>query len=378
MHAHLPPPNPERYVEFPSLASGTATVAPTPLLQVLPWDFHTSFPEPLQEAIEAGKLYEDDAHPDNLKSLHEEHAQHALTLLSDLDAVMDAKRRGVDPRTGKAPRTPIQREKLDALFRDEPARLEHAFDVLMDVYEEAFGAEPTDAFRKAIRAWHAGIDVVSEHPPNAPPRAESIEAGVFGWEEDGAVVEPGAEEIADVTEQLTDRLMPLPDGEERAALLAKYAEDFGEEAARELDRWCRLKPEAEEAEPFSYDPGHPWHYYYEGDGAEPLPLDSIPARATSLEQFGVKWPTNPTKRRAMMEQMLKAQRDQLALDVGRYRELIDQGVEALTRYDREIAHGGNDDLALASSIALKYTHISSGRGRVQCLERQLEIPLQCG
>src|SRR5271167_516053 len=39
-----------------------------------------------------------------------------------------------------------------------------------------------------------------------------------------------------------------------------------------------------------YDPGHPWHYCARGDGAGPIPLQSIPARAAAAEHFGVKWP----------------------------------------------------------------------------------------
>src|SRR5690348_8648004 len=124
VHAHLPPRNVEQHVskedksEQPNepLERLPASTHP-PLVQVVRWDFRTSFPGTLDEAIEAGKLHEDDADPENLRSLHEEHARHALALLSDLDAVMDAKRRGIDPRSGKAPRTPKQRENLQAMFR---------------------------------------------------------------------------------------------------------------------------------------------------------------------------------------------------------------------------------------------------------------------
>jgi hypothetical protein len=43
-------------------------------------------------------------------------------------------------------------------------------------------------------------------------------------------------------------------------------------------------------------------------------------------------------------------------------------VEALSSYDRTIAHGGNDDLAWASAVALKYTQISGARGRIASLQ----------
>lgn len=377
VHAHLPPPNPEQYmqssVEPFDNSSCNAPVVPAALVQVLPWDFRTSFPEPLEEAIETGRLNEDDAAPDNLKSLHEEHARHLLVLLAELDAVLDAKRRGVDPRTGRLPKTPKQIEQLNRLFRDEPGRLEREFEVLMDVYEEAFGTEATDSFRKAIRAWHAGVEVISETSPTLPPLKAAIDAGAFGSDDNGSVVNPTVEEVRGITEQVTEELIPLPDGPERKALLSKYAEDFGEDAARELDRWSRLKPEADEVDDHNYDPAHPWHYYHEGDGAEPLPLEQIPARPAALEHFGIKWPQNSAKRRARMEQVLVSQRKQLAEDEARYQDLIENGIQALSGYDRDIAHAGDVDLAWASAIALKFVHVSGGRGRIECLEEQLGL-----
>ncbi|HEY7116908.1 MAG TPA: hypothetical protein VH475_09995, partial [Tepidisphaeraceae bacterium] len=238
-------------------------------------------------------------------------------------------------------------------------------------YGEAFGTEATDSFRKAVRAWHAGVEVISEISPTLPPLKGAIDAGAFGRDDDGSVVNPTAEEVQGITEQVTDELIPLPDGPERKALLSKYAEDFGEDAARELDRWSRLKPEADEVNGYSYDPAHPWHYYHEGDGAEPLPLEQIPARPVALDNFGVKWPKNPTKQKLMLEQLLDTQRTQLDQDEVRYRELVENGIEALSSYDRNIAHAGNADLAWASAIALKFVHISRGRGRIECLQRQL-------
>lgn len=339
------------------------------LVQVLPWDFRTTFPEPLEEAIEAGKLHEDDVVFENLKSLHDEHASHALTLLSDLDAVMDARRAGVDPRTGNQPRTPKQREALQKLFDDEPKRLEHAFDVLMDVYEEAFGGEAVSAFRKAIRAHHAGVEVITELPPTPRPLPEAVVNGVFGTEEDGTIVNPAADEVQAIIENVTDALAEMRDGPERRALLAKCAEDFGSQAAEELDRWSKLKPEADEADTVEYDPGHPWHYYHKGDGAEPLPVDAIPARATTLDQLGTKIPKSPDKRRAFFQKLLADQRRQLTEDEDRYQDLIDRGADALSKYDREIAHAGDDELGWASAVALKYYHISGARGRVNLLQQ---------
>jgi hypothetical protein len=346
------------------------------LLQVLPWDFRTSFPEPMEEAILNGRFQPEDAEPENLAALHDEHARHAMVLLDDLETVMDARRRGVDPRDGKAPRTTKQREALEKLFKEEPSRLERSFDTLIDVYEEVFGPDAADAFRKAIRAWRAGVEVIGEAPPMARALSASIEAGIFGMEEDKTTVSPDVEEVAEITERVADALIDRPSEAEREELLKKFGEDFGQKSAEELDRWSRLKPEADEIRSSEYDPGHPWHYYDQGDGADPLPLDAIPARPVGTEQFNVKWPKVAAKRRQMMEKLLAGQRMQLAEDEQRYQSLLKDGVEALSHYDREIAHGGNDELALASAIALKYNHISGVRGRILWLEQQLGDPRQ--
>src|SRR5215469_2715932 len=133
------------------------------LIERLPWDFTTTFPQPTDEAIEAGRLYEEDCTPENVKSIHDEHARELLTTLHDLDAVMDARRRGLDPSTGKPPRTHASRERLRRLYETEPPRLERAFNNMMEVYEEAFGPESAHAFNRFIRARHAGIPVELDH-----------------------------------------------------------------------------------------------------------------------------------------------------------------------------------------------------------------------
>jgi hypothetical protein len=70
--------------------------------------------------------------------------------------------------------------------------------------------------------------------------------------------------------------------------------------------------------------------------------------------------------------MLDDQRRQLEEDKKRYQELLERGPAALSDYDRNIAHGGDDELAWASAIALKFNHISGGRGRIALLERMIK------
>jgi hypothetical protein len=145
-----------------------------PLVQRLPWNFETTFPEALPRAIEAGILADEEI--DTIRWFHLDHAKEALAVLHELDAVLDARRRGVNPVTGKTPRTPATRERLRKFFETEPGRLEHWYQTLMDTYAQAFGDNAADAFDKALRARHAGISVTAERdrPPISQP-AETAE-----------------------------------------------------------------------------------------------------------------------------------------------------------------------------------------------------------
>ena len=234
-------------------------IAPA-LVLVLPWDFKTGFPRPTDEAIDSGILDEGDREPENLKTLHEEYARQCLATLAALDKVLDARRLGVDPRTGGKPRTHAARERLRKYLAEEPARLEHTFDVLIGTYAEAFGQEAADAFAKAARAWHAGVAVTTETAADAgepfavPPEkrksaassrlpvprplATAVAAGVFGRDENGKPVRPDACEVRAITEEQAERMTEMKDNELHAAV-TKYAEDFGGKAAAQLERYVR-------------------------------------------------------------------------------------------------------------------------------------------
>jgi hypothetical protein len=262
-----------------------------PLVQRLPWDFRTTFPSPIPQAIDAGVIADEDAQPENLPAIHDEHAREMLMVLHDLNAVLDARRRGVDPMTGKPPRTPAAKERLEKLFETEPERLERWWTTLLDTYESVFGIDAAEAFGKAIKARHAGIEVVAEKPsspqPTAPqskastvarrktpngliaqgdlprrrifarlpvprPLPGAVAAGHFGQDDNGPV-QPGHEEVRAITEQHAEKLINLLEGlansrpgEEQDRLsksydlaIAAYAEDFGEHASRQLDAYVR-------------------------------------------------------------------------------------------------------------------------------------------
>jgi hypothetical protein len=263
-------------------------VSQPPLVQYLPWDFQSTFPQPTPEAIDAGVISDEDAAPENLRALHEEHAREALAVLRDLDRVLDARRRGVDPRNNKPPMLKEAKERLKIFFDTEPGRLDRWWQTLMDTYEQAFGHEAADAFGKALRARHAGIPVKAGKPaaetpaptkpigetrvnlPGSKPARErshrriaarlpvprplpaAIAAGHFGQDERGRPIRPGAQEVREITEHHAEKLIGMLDTlasapqngtdalqAEFTAGIAAYAEDFGQHAADQLEAYVR-------------------------------------------------------------------------------------------------------------------------------------------
>ena len=100
-----------------------------------------------------------------------------------------------------------------------------------------------------------------------------------------------------------------------------------------------------------------------------MSVDQIPPADVRDEPFPRKLPRSKEKRRVVIRQMLDYQRRQLQQDKRRYQELLDRGPTALSDYDRNIVHGGDDELAWASAVALMFNCISGGLGRVGRLER---------
>jgi hypothetical protein len=282
------PASPTRKAGTERTATPPPSVSAKGLTLKLKWDFRTSFPEPTEQAIEAGTINAEDLHPEGIRSIHEEQTREMLATLHDLEAVLDARRRGVDPRNGKAPMLAPARERLQKFFQTEPARLEHWFDNLLGTYQDAFGQGAAEAFGKAVRAWHAGVEVVAESGPKAAPPTpattgensvpavrpkpvqrpgprrvtaclpvprplpSAITAGRFGQEENGKPVRPGPREVREITERHAEKLIDLLDelasapANRKDALYAKfdagitaYAEDFGQHAADQLQAYIK-------------------------------------------------------------------------------------------------------------------------------------------
>lgn len=385
----------------------SAPSAPTPQT----FDFDTTFPPPRPEAVSAGVLGTDEPDEAAVRGIHREHANELLAILSGLAAIEAAQLRGIDPRTGSKPRGEAAHRKLTLYFHDEPCRLEERFQSLLDVYANAFGDAAAELFEKHVRSEHqkrlAAVESELHFPMPVPvPLPEAVEKGQFGMEDEQTPVEPTEDEVFALTEHHSQRLIELLEqleaiedrlaeatGQARTLVLqekeralcayqgaiALYAEDFGQAAATRLEAWAKAQlgkpalPQLSDAQPSSapqYDPGHPWHYLKRGDGCAPVPLDEIPASECD-GRFVDKLPRDAKKRHARLRELLAEEEQHLQEFSTHYTSLIEQGVSVLSQYDRTIAYGGDDELAFASSVALRFNHIAHSRGRIRWLQQQL-------
>lgn len=248
-------------------------------------------------------------------------------------------------------------------------------------------------------------------PPIPAALPAAIEAGVFGITLDGPIV-PDQEQIEALTaEHSNEMIIFLADSqvledalrlgydpatgrtpatpEKKQSLLAKlekewkrlldayndavgaYAEGFGDSAAKALDEWVRKTVADGEPKKEPYPPSHPWHYFHAGDNAPPIPVDQIGADPDAGRWLAERLPKNSKKRLQVMREMLEREQAALAADKARYVDVVERGAEALSRYDREIAHT-SDAMAVATALALKYSHITQGLGRVTWLMSELD------
>ncbi|MBI1827334.1 MAG: hypothetical protein HY287_04035 [Planctomycetes bacterium] len=250
-----------------------------------------------------------------------------------------------------------------------------------------------------------------DRPPIATPLPTATEAGVFGLTSDGPIV-PDEEEIAALTaEHANEMIILLADSqvmeealrlehdpatrrvpkteEEKRNLLARtdkewkrltqsyadavaaYADAFGDIAAEKLDQWVRKTVADGKQKRQPYPPSHPWHYFHAGDNATPMPVESIEPSPDAGRWLAERLPKNKAKRTQKLRDMFVHEQEALAADKARYADIVERGAEALSRYDRTIAHT-SDAMAVATSLALKYTHVSLGLSRVAWLTSELE------
>lgn len=249
--------------------------------------------------------------------------------------------------------------------------------------------------------------------PLAKPLPQAVEQGVFGTTTEGPI-DPDEEEVRALTDEHGRELVAIladlqsvedasrtgedprtgkpprtPEAEAKlrefleqegprlksayAAALDAYARGFGEAAAAALDTWARKTvADCTLAPSDRYDPGHPWHYFHEGDNAAPLPVDQIEADDDVGRFIERELPKNPKKRAEKLQSLLAQERERVEQDKRRYQEIVERGAEALSRYDREIAHT-SDEMARATALSLKYNHIRYGLGSVAWLEKAMGL-----
>lgn len=118
-----------------------------------------------------------------------------------------------------------------------------------------------------------------------------------------------------------------------------------------------------------YEPGHPWHYLKAGDHAAPIPFDDIPPAEDYDRSLERELPRPTARRLIKAQEILAAERRDLEQARHRYENVLARGADALSRYDREIAYGGNDELARAGTLALMFNQIAWRRGRIAYLEQ---------
>jgi hypothetical protein len=276
------------------VAEPEAKTASVPALR-LRWDFRTRFPQPTPEAVDAGLIGPEETGPEAVRAIHGKHASELLSVLRDMDAEAYARRGAPAPSSGRA--------------EPGPSRLHRWYANLLGVYGDLFGPEAAEAFDKAVRAWHAHVEVVIDngsagpavvptlpkegesHPvPTVPvvdpviqpgrsvpsrvsarlpvpkPLPHAVAAGHFGHDEDGPV-SPSADEVRAITEAhaelLIDMATAIADADRRNAgptevarlmgqmqdAVRKYAEDFGDHAAQRLLAYARRQAQMDEPRP---------------------------------------------------------------------------------------------------------------------------------
>jgi hypothetical protein len=127
-----------------------------------------------------------------------------------------------------------------------------------------------------------------------------------------------------------------------------------------------------------YEPGHPWHYLAQGDSRSPVPVDEISPGPVDAATAAAKLPKDRATREKKLRALRAHQKSRLAADRQRYTQLVDLGAAALSDFDRNIAYAGDEELAWASAVALAYTSIRSGLGRLAWIEHQIASLLGTG
>lgn len=118
-------------------------------------------PEPRPQAVAYGVFGREETGPitpdaEQVASLVREQAFELLGVILDLHAAQEGIHSGVDPRTGRLPRTAAQRTELQRRLRDSTRRLSQSRDDLLAVYADAFGEENARLLDDYVHLWAFG------------------------------------------------------------------------------------------------------------------------------------------------------------------------------------------------------------------------------
>lgn len=131
-------------------------------------------PQPRPEAVEFGVFGHEEGGPirpdrDQIIAIVEEQALELLNVLLDLETVKDGLENGIDPRTGKMPRTEAQRAKLQEHLQSSERKLKASHEDILAVYADAFGEENARLLDEQVQLWvHGRISPAPQYHPGHP------------------------------------------------------------------------------------------------------------------------------------------------------------------------------------------------------------------
>ena len=151
-------------------------VAATPEGDCPAWDFETRFPAPLPQAVAAGVVAAEDAAGENLAALTRAHLDDCRLALAEKRRQLDAAAKGVDPDTGRKPRTAATRHKLMDRTAERATAAHRRYENLIFSYADAFGTEAAAAFQ----AKAEGATPPELKPATPPESAEAMKPEAAG------------------------------------------------------------------------------------------------------------------------------------------------------------------------------------------------------
>lgn len=114
-----------------------------------------------------------------------------------------------------------------------------------------------------------------------------------------------------------------------------------------------------------YSPGHPWYYKL---GGKILTIDEIEPMDVDPEMFAYC-----RKRYKSASEMLAAHEASFAREAVLYNDLVARGIEAVSKFDRECAYGGDDQMAYCGSLSLVHNHLCYDKGYIKYIRENCQL-----